>query len=77
MLSKSKYLRGDKCPKNLWLYVNKRAEQHYSEQNIRVFDRGTSVGELAQDYFPNGRFAVERHEMPTRHTDKLTQEYIN
>jgi hypothetical protein len=76
MLSKSKYLRGVKCIKNLWLYTNKKDEQHYSEDNIRVFNRGTSVGELAQAYFPNGKFAVQPGEMPTYDTARLTQEYI-
>jgi hypothetical protein len=76
MLSKSKYLRGVKCIRNLWLYSNKKEEQHYSEENIRVFNRGTSVGELAQFYFPNGRFAVEPGQMPTYDTARLTQEYI-
>jgi len=34
------------------------------------------VGELAQFYFPNGRFAVEPGQMPTYDTARLTQEYI-
>ncbi len=76
MLSKSKYLRGVKCIKNLWLYTNKKEEQHYSEENIRVFNRGTSVGELAQAYFPDGKFAVQPGEWPTFDTARLTQEYI-
>lgn len=76
MLSKSKYLRGVKCIRNLWLYTNKRDEQYFSEENIRVFNRGTSVGELAQAYFPDGKFAVQLGEMPTYDTARLTQEYI-
>jgi hypothetical protein len=76
MLSKSKYLRGIKCIRNLWLYTNKKEEQHYSEENIRVFNRGTSVGELAQAYFPGGKFAVQPGEMPTYDTARLTQKYI-
>ena len=76
MLSKSKYLRGIKCPKNLWLYVNKKEEQHYSEENMLIFSRGTSVGELAQAYFPNARLAVESGEMPCKETALLTQEFI-
>ena len=76
MLSKSKYLRGVKCVRNLWLYSNKKEEQHYSEENIKIFNRGTSVGELAQAYFPGGKFAVLQGEMPTYETAQLTQEYI-
>lgn len=76
MLSKSKYLRGVKCHRNLWLYTNKREEQHYSDDNMRVFNRGTSVGELAQAYFPDGKFAVQPGEMPTYDSARLTQEYI-
>ena len=77
MLSKSKYLRGIKCRKNLWLYVNMREEQHYSEDNLMIFSRGTSVGELAQKYFPNARLAVESGEMPCKETALLTQEFID
>lgn len=76
MLSKSKYLRGVKCIRNLWLYTNKKEEQHFSEENIRIFNRGTSVGKLAQAYFPNGKFAVQPGEMPTYDTARLTHEYI-
>ena len=76
MLSKSKYLRGVKCIRNLWLYTNKKEEQHYSEENTRIFNRGTSVGELAQAYFPNGKFAVQPGEFPNYETARLTQEYI-
>jgi hypothetical protein len=77
MLSKSKYLRGVKCIRNLWLYTNKKEEQHYSEDNIRIFNRGTSVGELARAYFPNGKFAVQPGEFPTYEAARLTQEFIH
>lgn len=76
MLSKSKYQRGIKCIKNLWLYTFKRDLQSFSEDNIRIFSRGTNVGQLAQDYFPNGEYAVEPGEMPTYDTVRLTQELI-
>lgn len=58
MLSKSKYTRGVNCHKSLWLYVHKKTEQVYSDATMAVFTRGTSVGELAQQYFPDGKTAL-------------------
>jgi len=60
MLSKSRYIRGTNCSKSLWLYKHKRDEQKISEATMAVFARGTSVGELAQQYFPGGKMAVRR-----------------
>jgi hypothetical protein len=62
--------------KNLWLYTYKRDLQFYSEDNIRIFNSGTNVGQLAQDYFPDGKFAVQPSEMPSYETARLTQELI-
>jgi hypothetical protein len=76
MLSKSKYLRGVKCMKNLWLYSFKREFQSVSDDNIRIFNSGTNVGQLAQAYFPEGEFAVQPNEIPTYETARLTQELI-
>ncbi len=75
MLSKSTYTRGVNCHKSLWLYRNKKQEQKFSESAIRVFNRGTDVGILAQDYFPGGTMAVEG-DYPTMQSVKNTQELI-
>jgi len=55
ILSKSTFLYGTQCPKRLYFYKFRRdllGEISASQQAI--FDRGTSVGELARDLFPGG-----------------------
>ena len=75
MLSKSRYTRGLNCPKSLWLYAHKREMQRISESTQAIFARGTSVGELAQHYFPNGKMAV-LEDFPGYTSAKRTQEFI-
>lgn len=76
MLSKSKYTRGMNCQKSLWLYVHKKEERLINESTQAVFARGTSVGELARNYFPNGKMAVTE-DYPCIESAKRTQEFIN
>ena len=55
ILSKSTFIRGCQCVKSL--YLNKHQPQlkdKTSFQQQGVFDRGTTVGELAQQLFPGG-----------------------
>jgi len=75
MLSKSKYTRGLKCTKSLWLYVYKKEKQKISESVQRVFNRGTSVGELARQYFPYGKMAVIE-DYPGYESARRTAEFI-
>lgn len=75
MLSKSKYVRGMNCPKSLWLYVHKKDEQVISEATQAIFSRGTNVGELAQQYFPNGKLAMLEN-YPGFESAKRTQDFI-
>lgn len=75
MLSKSKYVRGMNCRKSLWLYVHKKNEQEISESTQLVFNRGTSVGELARTYFPHGKNAV-LESFPSLIAAKRTQSYL-
>ncbi len=75
MLSKSKYTRGLNCQKSLWLYVHKKQEQVISESTRATFARGTNAGELAQQYFPNGKMAV-LEEYPGYESAKRTQQFI-
>ena len=75
MLSKSRYTRGVNCQKSLWLYVHKKDEQIYSDATLAVFARGTSVGELAQQYFPDGKMAV-LEDYPGYASAQRTQEFI-
>jgi len=58
MLSKSRYLKGLKCQKALWLNNHKREEAFYSESTKQIFSAGNTTGELAQHYFPNGELAL-------------------
>jgi hypothetical protein len=58
MLSKSRYLKGLKCQKALWLNKHKKEEAFYSESTKQVFSAGNTAGELAQQYFPNGELAL-------------------
>ena len=58
MLSKSRYLKGLKCHKALWLYQFKRNEAFYPPSTEHVFTVGNQAGELAQHYFPGGQLAL-------------------
>ncbi len=60
LLSKSSFIKGIQCDKQLFLY-----KYHYdlmdkvTESQQAVFDRGTNVGILAQKLFPGGSIATE------------------
>ncbi len=75
MLSKSKYTRGINCQKSLWLYVHKNEERLVSEALQAVMSQGTSVGELACEYFPGGRMAV-LEDYPFMESAERTQDFI-
>lgn len=75
MLSKSKYTRGMNCKKSLWLYVHKKNEQLFDDGSQFFFNRGYSVGELAQQFFPDGKMAV-LDEFPSFESAKRTQDFI-
>ena len=54
-LSKSTFMRGVKCEKNLYLNKHhKELRDEISEQQQAIFSQGTRVGELAQGLFPGG-----------------------
>lgn len=75
MLSKSKYTRGINCQKSLWLYVHKNGERSVSESSQAVMTQGTSVGELACQYFPDGKMAM-LEDYPNIESARRTQEFI-
>ncbi|MBP6334454.1 MAG: DUF2779 domain-containing protein [Bacteroidia bacterium] len=55
VLSKSTFLYGCQCPKRLYFYkFRKDLIGEISVAQQAVFDRGTSVGQLARDLFPGG-----------------------
>ena len=54
-LSKSKYLSGLQCNKRLWLEIHKpELASPPPPGRQRIFDQGTTVGELATEEFPDG-----------------------
>ena len=54
-LSKSKYLSGLQCHKRLWLEIHKpELASPPPPGRQRIFDQGTTVGELATEEFPDG-----------------------
>jgi len=58
MLSKSRYLKGLKCHKALWLNHHKKQEAYYPEATLQKFSVGNTAGDIAQDYFPGGELAL-------------------
>jgi hypothetical protein len=75
MLSKSKYTRAKNCLKSLWLYINKKEERFIDAGTQAIFSRGTDIGVLAQQYFPEGKMAV-LEDYPGYESAKRTQEFI-
>lgn len=75
MLSKSKFIRGEKCRKSLWLYVNRHDLAVGTDSQKAIMNRGTDIGELARDYFPGGVMAVEG-DYPTAESARRTGELI-
>ena len=55
LLSKSSFLKGLQCEKHLYLYKYHYDEMdELSDMQKSIFQRGTDVGELAQQLFPGG-----------------------
>ncbi len=60
LLSKSSYIKGLQCEKHLYLYKYHYKEMdELSDMQKSIFKRGTNVGKLAQDLFPEGSIAAE------------------
>jgi hypothetical protein len=76
MLSKSKFIRGEKCQKSLWLYVHSPELAMIDDSQLAIMNRGTKIGVLAREYFLGGVMAVEG-EYPTRVSALRTQELID
>lgn len=62
-LSKSDYLAGLQCPKNLWLRVNESEadELEINPELGALFEQGRRVGELARGYVPGGKLIDYPH----------------
>lgn len=55
LLSKSTFMYGCQCSKRLWLHkFQPDLRDEMDEEQIRIFQRGTNVGELARQLFPGG-----------------------
>jgi hypothetical protein len=81
LLSKSSFIKGIQCDKQLYLY-----KYHYdlmdkvTESQQAVFDRGTNVGILAQNLFPGGTTATEdprKSDLAVNNTQKLIKQEAN
>lgn len=76
-LSKSSFIKGIQCEKQLYLY-----KHHYdwrdpiSEEQQAVFTRGTNVGKLAQNLFPGGVDLSPANPFQYEKAAKITQEKI-
>ena len=59
LLSKSSFIKGLQCDKHLYLYKYHYNEMDdFSEMQKAIFKRGTNVGILAQQLFPDGEVAT-------------------
>lgn len=56
-LSKSTFVMGKQCTKQLWLHKYKYSERVVPEQLQNAFDRVHNIGEMAQHLFPDGKDA--------------------
>ena len=77
-LSKSTFMKGCQCPKAL--YLNKHHRQlkdEVSDAQQSIFDRGTRVGELATQLFPNGKDASPPTPFDYPQSVAMTQQLIN
>lgn len=78
VLSKSTFLYGNQCGKRLYFYKFRRdLLGEISPGQQAVFNRGTSVGELARDLFSGGEDASPASPFEYAKSVKLTQELIN
>lgn len=72
-ISKSDYVLGVKCPNAIWF--KKLRKYIAQEMDTAVLERGTEIGELAQDKFPNGVLITEKpwESGATKHTQDAIQ----
>lgn len=78
LLSKTSFLKGLQCQKQLYLY-----NYHYdwadeiSEEQQAIFDRGHYLGQLAQQLFPNGVLGSYDDHLKSLQSVDLTRELID
>jgi len=78
ILSKSSYIKGVQCQKQLYL------SKHHSKlrdamppERLAIFQRGSSVGILAQQLFPDGTNVGPKHPSQYRKALEVTQNAMN
>ena len=77
-LSKSTFIKGVRCKKALYLHKHQPdLSDELTAQQQAVFERGTSVGVLAQQLFPGGVDASPKDYTQYFESFKYTQELIN
>lgn len=84
LLSKSSFIRGVQCEKHLYLYKYHYNEMdQLSEMQKAIFKRGTDVGKLAQQLFPDGidvspasQFEYDKAVVVTKNLIKENQKVI-
>lgn len=75
-ISKSQFIRGLQCPKNLWLYrFKKELAPEIDSQKQALFDTGHDIGELAKAYFNGGVEVTESYKEITA-AAATTQKFI-
>jgi len=77
ILSKSTYIKGEQCLKQLYLTKNQpKLRDRMPAERIAVFSRGTNVGIYAQDLFPGGIDAGPKHYSQYRKALELTAQLM-
>ncbi|UPT65813.1 MAG: CRISPR-associated protein Cas4 [Sphingobacteriales bacterium JAD_PAG50586_3] len=76
-ISKSAFVRGIQCPKQLYYYKNSYNKRDALTESQRVsFKRGTDVGLLAQQLFPGGRDLTPASPWQYKQSANITRHYI-
>jgi len=77
-LSKSSFLKGIQCEKQLYLYKNHYDWQDPISESLKaIFERGTNVGKLARDIFPGGIDVAPPNPFQYAKSAELTKNKIN
>ena len=77
ILSKSTYIKGEQCLKQLYLTKNEpKLRDRMPAERIAIFSRGTNVGIYAQELFPGGIDAGPKHYSQYRKAVELTAELM-
>ena len=76
-LSKSTFIKGLQCEKALYLHKHHyKLKDSISNSLQAIFDRGTNIGLLAQELFPNGVDASPEHYFKMHESIGKTLDYI-